>query len=154
MSFVQPSGQPPSYSPYGQVTHEQIEVEIQVEERSWKEEGHCGLTLPPPTPRPYGLPEFEWIWVPFENVFTIPQLFALNQHITNTRMIRFEVAVGKRLEYIRCLAPNSAADPDQRPYRLKIERLVLDSARRSWDGQIWLYRLYHQVKDRDRGEWA
>ena len=117
MSHFHPSGPPPSYRTYGQVTHEQIEVEIQVEERSWKEEGHYGLTLPTPTPRPYGLPDYVWIWVPLDDVFTMPQLFALDQHVTHTRMIRFEVAVGKRLEYIQCLTPNSAVDPHQRPFR-------------------------------------
>lgn len=110
-----------------------------MEERSWKEEGHYGLTLPTPTPRPYGLPDYVWIWVPLDDVFTMPQLFALDQHVTHTRMIRFEVAVGKRLEYIQCLTPNSAVDPHQRPFRLETERFALDPASRNWNGQVWLY---------------
>ncbi|KAL5316932.1 hypothetical protein ACEPPN_015984 [Leptodophora sp. 'Broadleaf-Isolate-01'] len=144
----QPSGPPPAYSPIGIICQEQTEIDIQVEQSTWKQNQATPV-------RPESLPSSVWIAVPpNDTTFTIPQLFALNPHLTNTRIIRFEVAVGKRMGYVTCLTPDSLGDVDLRLYRMTFLNRETVMQNPCWDRQRGVYHLQHFIMYRGRGEWA
>ncbi|KAL2060895.1 hypothetical protein VTL71DRAFT_8947 [Oculimacula yallundae] len=142
---------PPSYSIVGPVHKAQTQIENLVKEES----SNPGPPTCSSSDRPQGVPEYVWITVPFWGTFDMNLLLQMNQQITNTRYIRFEIAIGVKLGYITYLGDRwSGDDPELKKYKLTNSSQMQDPRNPCWDQKRENFHLQHFVKQRTNGEWA